>query len=301
MGYVTIDEIAVSWGISTRQVRSYCASGRVAGAKFEHGAWLIPEGAEKPSRKVRAKQAKFRSVLAVLDAERKSKLSGGIYHQLQIDFTYNSNHMEGSRLTHEQTRWIFETKTVGKISAEVPVDDIIETANHFSAVDTVIASAKSMLTESYIKRLHAILKSGTADSGKEWFAVGDYKRLENTVGVLDTTPPDKVAAEMKKLLMWYRKTEHSFEDIAEFHVRFERIHPFQDGNGRIGRLIMLKECLKYGITPILVLDRMRQYYYLGLQEWQKNDKQRARLLDTFRAGQDLFIEMLRHFGHDLTI
>ena len=301
MGYVTIDEIAVSWGISTRQVRSYCASGRVAGAKFEHGAWMIPEGAEKPSRKVRAKQAKFRSVLAVLDAERKSKLSGGIYHQLQIDFTYNSNHMEGSRLTHEQTRWIFETKTVGKISADVPVDDIIETANHFSAVDTVIASAKSMLTESYIKRLHAILKSGTADSGKEWFAVGDYKRLENTVGGLDTTPPDKVEAKMKKLLMWYRKTEHSFEDIAEFHVRFERIHPFQDGNGRIGRLIMLKECLKYGITPILVLDGMRQYYYLGLQEWQKNDKQRARLLDTFRAGQDLFIEMLRHFGHDLTI
>ena len=301
MRYATIDEIAVSWGISTRQVRSYCASGRVAGAKFEHGAWMIPEGAEKPSRKVRAKQAKFRSVLAVLDAERKSKLSGGIYHQLQIDFTYNSNHMEGSRLTHEQTRWIFETKTVGKISAEVPVDDIIETANHFSAVDTVIASARSMLTESYIKRLHAILKSGTADSGKEWFAVGDYKRLENTVGGLDTTPPDKVEAEMKKLLMWYRKTAHSFEDIAEFHVRFERIHPFQDGNGRIGRLIMLKECLKYGIMPILVLDRMRQYYYLGLQEWQKNDKQRARLMDTFRAGQDLFIEMLRHFGHDLTI
>ena len=301
MVYVTIDEIAVSWGISTRQVRSYCASGRVAGAKFEHGAWMIPEGAEKPSRKVRAKQAKFRSVLAVLDAERKSKLSGGIYHQLQIDFTYNSNHMEGSRLTHEQTRWIFETKTVGKISAEVPVDDIIETANHFSAVDTVIASARSMLTESYIKRLHAILKSGTADSGKEWFAVGDYKRLENTVGGLDTTPPDKVEAKMKKLLMWYRKTAHSFEDIAEFHVRFERIHPFQDGNGRIGRLIMLKECLKYGIMPILVLDRMRQYYYLGLQEWQKNDKQRARLLDTFRAGQDLFIAMLRRFGHDLTI
>lgn len=301
MGYVTIDEIALNWGISTRQVRSYCASGRVAGAKFEHGAWLIPEGAEKPSRKVRAKQAKFRSVLAVLDAERKSKLSGGIYHQLQIDFTYNSNHMEGSRLTHEQTRWIFETKTVGKISAEVPVDDIIETANHFSAVDTVIASARSMLTESYIKRLHAILKSGTADSGKEWFAVGDYKRLENTVGGLDTTPPDKVEAKMKKLLMWYRKTAHSFEDIAEFHVRFERIHPFQDGNGRIGRLIMLKECLKYGIMPILVLDRMRQYYYLGLQEWQKNDKQRARLLDTFRAGQDLFIAMLRRFGHDLTI
>lgn len=301
MGYVTIDEIALSWGISTRQVRSYCASGRVAGAKFEHGAWLIPEDAEKPNRKTRARLAKFRSVWAVLDAERKSKLSGGIYHQLQIDFTYNSNHMEGSRLTHEQTRWIFETKTIGKINAEIPVDDIIETANHFSAVDTVIASARSMLTESYIKRLHAILKSGTADSGKEWFAVGDYKRLENTVGGLDTTPPDKVEAEMKKLLAWYRKTEHSFEDITEFHVRFERIHPFQDGNGRIGRLIMLKECLKYGITPILVLDRMRQYYYLGLQEWQKNDKQRARLLDTFRAGQDLFIEMLRHFGHDLTI
>ena len=300
MRYATIDEIAVSWGISTRQVRSYCASGRVQGAKFERGSWLIPEGAEKPSRKVRTRQTKFRSVLAVLDAERKSKLSGGIYHQLQIDFTYNSNHMEGSRLTHEQTRWIFETKTIGKINAEVPVDDIIETANHFSAVDTVIASARAMLTESYIKRLHAILKSGTADSGKEWFAVGDYKRLENTVGGLDTTSPGKVKAEMKKLLVWYRKTAHSFEDIAEFHVRFEKIHPFQDGNGRIGRLIMLKECLKYGITPILVLDKMRQYYYLGLQEWQKNDKQRARLLDTFRAGQDLFIEMFRHFGHDLS-
>ncbi|MBO7448298.1 cell filamentation protein Fic, partial [bacterium] len=192
MRYATIDEIAVSWGISTRQVRSYCASGRVAGAKFEHGAWMIPEGAEKPSRKVRAKQAKFRSVLAVLDAERKSKLSGGIYHQLQIDFTYNSNHMEGSRLTHDQTRWIFETKTIGKINADISVDDIVETANHFRAVDTVIASAKSALTETYVKRLHAILKSGTADSCKDWFSVGEYKRLENTVGGMDTTPPEKV-------------------------------------------------------------------------------------------------------------
>lgn len=297
MVYVTIDEIAVSWGISTRQVRSYCASGRVAGAKFEHGAWMIPEGAEKPSRKVRAKQAKFRSVLAVLDAERKSKLSGGIYHQLQIDFTYNSNHMEGSRLTHDQTRWIFETKTIGKINADISVDDIVETANHFRAVDTDIASAKSALTETYVKRLHAILKSGTADSCKDWFSVGEYKRLENTVGGMDTTPPEKVKKEMKKLLFWYGKSKHTFEDIAEFHVRFEKIHPFQDGNGRIGRLIMLKECLKYGIAPILILDKTRGFYYLGLSEWQNDTKRRERLLDVFRSGQDIFIAMLRHYGH----
>ena len=173
MNYLTIDEAASKWGITPRQVRDYCAKGRIPGTTLIGKAWRIPADAEKPSRKSR-RRAEPKSVLDILEAERKARIPGGLYHRLQIDFTYNSNHMEGSRLTHEQTRWIFETMTVGEIGANVPVDDIVETANHFRAVDLVLATANAALTERYVKRLHAVLKSGTSDSRKDWFAVGDY-------------------------------------------------------------------------------------------------------------------------------
>lgn len=296
MNYMTIEETAAKWNVSPRQVRGYCASGRVEGAMFEQGEWRVPADAAKPARKSRVRPPS-KSISAILGAERKAKMPGGIYHRLQIDFTYNSNRIEGSRLTHEQTRWIFETRTVGEIGADVPVDDIIETANHFHCIDTVIASAGAALTERYIKRLHAILKGGTTDSRNDWFAVGDYKRVANVVGDRDTTAPKNVRREMAELLSWYGTTTPAFEDIVEFHVRFESIHPFQDGNGRVGRLIALKEFLKHGMTPFIIMDEMRRFYYLGLQEWQGRAHSRSRLLDVFRTGQDIFAAQLRRFGH----
>lgn len=293
MDFMTIEEIAAKWGITPRQVRSYCANNRIAGATLEHGEWRIPANAAKPERKRR--RTFPTTILGVLEAERSSRISGGLYHRLQIDITYNSNHIEGSRLTREQTRWIFETKTIGEIGPDVPVDDIVETANHFRAVDKVIMTASSALTEAYIKRLHEILKSGTTDSRKEWFAVGDYKRLDNVVGEMETCPAKNVRREMAKLLDWWKGAEKSLENLLDLHVRFEQIHPFQDGNGRVGRLILLKECLKYGITPFIIADDMRKFYYLGLQEWRKGS--RLRLLDTCRTAQDIFIVGLRKFGH----
>ena len=230
-----------------------------------------------------------------MEAERASRISGLLYHRLQIDFTYNSNHIEGSRLTHEQTRWIFETKTIGEIDAGIPVDDIVETANHFRAIDRVISTAKAALTEAYIKRLHEILKSGTTDSRKEWFAVGEYKRLDNVVGDMETCAVKDVPYNMRLLLDWWKQADKTFENLLDLHVRFEKIHPFQDGNGRVGRLILLKECFKYGITPFIITDEMRQFYYLGLQEWRRGS--RLRLLETCRSGQDFFIMDLQKFGY----
>ena len=293
MDFLTIDEIAARWGITPRQVRSYCADNRIAGATLERGEWRIPANASKPERKRR--RTFPTTVLGVLEAERSSRISGGLYHRLQIDITYNSNHIEGSRLTHEQTRWIFETKMIGEIGADVPVDDIVETANHFRAVDRVITTASSALTEAYIKRLHEILKSGTSDSRKDWFAVGEYKRLDNVVGEMETCPAKDVPREMAKLLAWWKGADKTLANLLDLHVRFEQIHPFQDGNGRVGRLILLKECLKYNITPFIIADDMRKFYYLGLQEWRQG--RRARLLDTCRTAQDVFIIGLRKFGH----
>lgn len=293
MKVCTIEEIAQRWGITPRQVRYYCAKGRIPDAVFLGGEWKIPVGARKPERKRRTSTPK--TILDVLKAERASRLSGSLYHRLQIDFAYNSNHIEGSRLTHEQTRWIFETKTIGEIGADVPIDDIVETANHFRVVDQVILSAKATLSESYIKRLHGLLKSGTTDSRKDWFAVGDYKRLENVVGEMETCPVKDVHRKMSQLLAWWNSADKTFENLLDLHVRFEEIHPFQDGNGRIGRLILLKECLKYNITLFIIAERMRKFYYLGLQEWRKGE--RIRLLDTCRTAQDLFLMALRKFGY----
>ena len=292
--YISVDECAKKLNISARSVRNYCAAGRIAGAKLVGKTWFVPADAVKPVRKQRFDQIP-QSVAGILKMEMESKMKGGLYHRLQIDFTYNTNHIEGSRLTHEQTRWIFETQTIGDLPPDIKLDDVFETSNHFRCIDKVIATCGAALTEAYIKDLHRILKTGTSDAAKPWFAVGDYKKLENVVGDMDTCPAKKVHSEIVKLLKRYAASSKSFEDIVDFHVRFERIHPFQDGNGRVGRLILLKECLKNGYTPFVISENIKQFYYLGLQDWRFG--RRARLLDTCRTGQDVFALGLRQFGH----
>ena len=292
MRYLSVTEIAKKWEVSERSVRNYCAQGRVNGAFITGKIWKIPENAEKPERINKRKEVKI-TLLDILKEQKASKYSGGIYHKTQIELTYNSNHMEGSRLTHDQTRYIFETNTIGVEKEVLNVDDVIETVNHFHCIDIIIDSARAVLTEKFIKDLHFILKNGTSDSRKDWFAVGDYKKLPNEVGGMDTTIPEEVADKMKTLLMEYNaKEEKQFEDILDFHVKFERIHPFQDGNGRIGRLIMFKECLKNNIVPFIVDDNLKMFYYRGLKEWA-NEK--GYLTDTCLAAQDKYKAYLDYF------
>lgn len=284
MNYISVAEIAKKWGVSERAVRNYCAEGRVAGAILEGKTWKIPENVEKPVRKKREDASN--TLLDILKEEKKAKLRGGIYHRVQVDLTYNSNHIEGSRLTHDQTRYIYETNTIGIVDEAVRVDDIIETANHFRCIDFIIDKANANLSETLIKQLHYLLKSGTSDSRKDWFAVGEYKKLPNEVGGMDTTMPEDVAEEIKSLLTWYNSLENvTLEDIIEFHVRFEKIHPFQDGNGRVGRLIMFKECLKNNIVPFIIDENHKLFYYRGLKEWTR---ERGYLVDTCLSAQDNF-------------
>lgn len=233
------------------------------------------------------------TLLDILQEQKKSKYTGGIYHKTQIDLTYHSNHMEGSRLTHDQTRYIFETNTICAENEVLNVDDVIETVNHFRCIDMIIDHAKAALTEKFIKELHRTLKNGTSDSRKDWFAVGGYKRLPNEVGGIGTALPEEVAGKMKALLAEYQaKEKKTFEDILDFHVRFERIHPFQDGNGRVGRLIMFKECLKYHIVPFIIEDSLKLFYYRGLKEW---DNERGYLMDTCLTAQDRYKAYLDYF------
>lgn len=292
--YMTIKEASLLWNVSERSVRNYCALGRVEGAMLEGGVWKIPADAKKP---VRANEKENKNyLLERLREEKKHRIKGGIYHKLQIDFTYNSNHMEGSELTHDQTRCIFETRTVGveSVNEAIKVDDIIETINHFSMIDRVIDFANYPLSEAFIKELHKILKTGTSDSRLPYFKVGDYKRRANAVGNIETTSPRLVAIEMKKLVDEYNKKEkHSFEEIIEFHVQFERIHPFQDGNGRVGRLIAFKECLKNNLVPFLILDSKKMFYYRGLTNW---NQERGWLIDACLDGQDAVKAYLDYFG-----
>lgn len=283
MQYLSVAEMAKKWDVSERSVRNYCAHGRVLGAFLTGKTWNIPENAEKPER-TNKKKEKPTTLLDVLQDEKANKYAGGIYHKTQIDLTYNSNHMEGSRLTHDQTRYIFETNTIGIEKEVLNVDDVIETANHFRCIDIIIDHAKLALTEKFIKELHLILKNGTSDSRKDWFAVGDYKKMPNEVGGMETALPEEVADRMKKLLSEYNnKEEKTFDDILDFHVKFERIHPFQDGNGRVGRLIMFKECLKYNIVPFIIEDNLKMFYYRGLKEW---DNEKGYLTDTCLTAQD---------------
>lgn len=292
MNYTSVIEAAKKWNLSQRSVRHYCAEGRVPGAVLVGKLWMIPEDAEKPIRKTRSDAAP-ETLLDVLRREKNASLSGGIYHKIQIELTYNSNHMEGSRLTHDQTRYIFETNTIGVTDRHVNVDDIVETSNHFRCIDLVIENAASLLTEGFIKELHRVLKNGTSDSRKSWFAVGDYKKLPNEVGGRDTALPENVAAEMKALLKSYNgEKKKTFESILDFHYRFERIHPFQDGNGRVGRLILFKECLRNGIVPFIIDEELKMFYYRGLSEWPR---ERGFLTDTCLAAQDKFKEYLEYF------
>ena len=292
MGYISVKAASEKWGITERVVRQYCADGRVSGAFITGKTWNIPDYAEKPERKPRERKTPG-DLLGRLRMEKEERISGGIYHKVQIDLTYNSNHIEGSRLTHDQTRYIFETNTLDAPDGSVNVDDILETVNHFRCIDYVIDEARRPLSESMIKELHRILKTGTADSRKNWFAVGEYKRLPNEVGGRETTAPEEVAKKMKELLLEYRsRSSVSLDDLLDFHHRFESIHPFQDGNGRVGRLILLKECLRNGIVPFIIEDDMKMFYYRGLQEWRS---ERGYLRDTCLAAQDRFKTYLDYY------
>ena len=292
MRYLSVADTAKKWNISERSVRNYCAQGRVEGAFLTGKTWRIPENAVKPERSNK-KVKPPTTLLDILQDEKTNKYSGGIYHKTQIDLTYNSNHMEGSRLTHDQTRYIFETNTIGIEKEVLNVDDVIETANHFRCIDKILDHAKATLSEKFIKELHLILKNGTSDSRKDWFAVGDYKKLPNEVGGVPTALPEDVADRMKELLAEYNgKVKVSFEDILDFHVKFERIHPFQDGNGRVGRLIMFKECLKYNIVPFIIEDNLKMFYYRGLKEW---DEEKGYLMDTCLTAQDQYKAYLDYF------
>lgn len=289
MEYISVSAFAEQHGVSERTVRNYCASGKIPGAFLTGKTWNIPVDASLPKRAMGC----VMPLLAVLREQRQMRLKGGIYHRTQIDLTYNSNHIEGSRLTHDQTRHIFETNTIGVTGVSINVDDIIETMNHFRCIDVIIDRADERLSEAFIKELHQILKNGTSDSQRDWFAVGDYKRLPNEVGGNDTTQPEDVRREMKALLQEYNsKRSKTLEDIIDFHHRFECIHPFQDGNGRVGRLVMFKECLAHGHVPFIITDDLKLFYYRGLQHWPCI---KGYLLDTCLIAQDRYKELLSYF------
>ena len=292
MNYLSVAETAKKWNISERSVRNYCAQERIPGAVLIGKTWHIPENAEKPARS-NGKKTPVKTLLSILQEEKRTKYAGSIYHKTQIDLTYNSNHIEGSRLTHDQTRYIFETNTICVENEVLNVDDVIETSNHFRCIDLIIDHAASTLSEHFIKKLHHILKTSTSDSRKDWFTVGEYKRLPNEVGGMQTSLPEEVADKMKALLSDYNAVpKKTLDDILDFHVRFERIHPFQDGNGRVGRLIMFKECLKYNIVPFIIEENLKLFYYRGLKEWY-NEK--GYLTDTCLTAQDKYKAYLDYF------
>ncbi len=292
MKYISVSAFAKKWNISERTLRHYCATDKIKGAFLTGKTWNIPEDARLPE-KGNKKKFSNNPLLNQLKEQRDMKLNGGIYHRTQIELTYNSNRIEGSKLTQEQTRFIFETNTIGAFKESINVDDIIETTNHFRCIDLVIDKAKSKLTESFIKELHFLLKSGTSDSRKDWFNVGAYKKLPNEVGGNETSAPKDVSVEMKNLLANYHKPKQkTIEHLIDFHQKFEIIHPFQDGNGRVGRLIMFKECLANNIVPFIIDDDLKLFYYRGLQEW---NNVKEYLLDTCLTAQDSYKKTLKYF------
>lgn len=290
MTYISVAAAAKEWNLSERSVRNYCAIGKIPDAVLAGKTWQIPENAEKPKR-INAKAEN--ALLSALREEKKQQRKGGIYNKVQVDLTYNSNHIEGSRLTHDQTRYIFETNTIGFENGAVNVNDVVETANHFRCIDMLIDNAMYTLSETFIKRLHLTLKNGTSDSRKDWFAVGEYKHIPNEVGGRDTTAPEEVESEIFKLLSDYNAvSNHTLEQIIAFHHDFECIHPFQDGNGRIGRLILFKECLKNNIVPFIIEYDLKMVYYRGLHEW---NREHGYLMDTCLTAQDRFKAYLDYF------
>lgn len=292
MKFLSVAQTAQKWNLSERTVRNYCANGKIPDAFLTGKKWNIPENAERP-KKAKKSTPPPRTLLEVLKAEKASKIKGGIYHKIQVELTYNSNHIEGSKLTHDQTRYIFETNTIGITDSAVNIDDIVETANHFKCIDTVIDNAAKPLSETFIKQLHLTLKSGTSDSRKDWFVVGDYKKYPNEVGGKITVLPEKVPESIKLLISEYNKIkDKTFNDIIRFHYEFECIHPFQDGNGRIGRLILFKECLKNNIVPFIIDENLKMFYYRGLNEWKS---EKGYLIDTCLTAQDKFKKYLEYF------
>ena len=289
MEYLSVAEFAAQHGVSERTVRNHCTTGKIAGAFLTGKTWNIPADAALPKRGA----SRVMPLLAALREQKQMRLKGGIYHRTQIDLTYNSNHIEGSRLTHDQTRHIFETNTIGATDTVINVDDVIETTNHFHCIDLIIDRAEERLSEAFIKELHRTLKSGTSDSRRDWFAVGDYKRLPNEVGGNETTAPEDVHHEIRALLQAYNaKRDKSLEDIIDLHHRFECIHPFQDGNGRVGRLIMFKECLTNGHVPFIITDELKMFYYRGRQHWPTI---KGYLMDTCLTAQDNYKALLNYF------
>ena len=289
MEYISVLQFAEKYGISERTARNYCATGKIDGAFLTGKTWNIPADALVPHRR----KQHISPLLQRLREEKETGLRGGIYHRTQINLTYNSNHMEGSRLTEEQTRYIFETNTLGITSENTRIDDILETVNHFRCIDYIIDHASDTITENHLKQLHLILKTNTSDSQKSWFVVGDYKKLANEVGGNETIPPEQVRAHIRKLLSEYNSVKKvQFDDILNFHVQFERIHPFQDGNGRVGRLLMFWQCLQSGHVPFIITEELRLYYYRGLQNWGHID---GYLRDTCLTAQDRFKTLLDYF------
>lgn len=292
MKFLSVAQTAQKWNLSERTVRNYCANSKIPDAFLAGKTWNIPENAERP-KKAKKSTPPPRTLLEVLKAEKSSKIKGGIYHKIQVELTYNSNHIEGNKLTHDQTRYIFETNTIGITDSAVNIDDIVETANHFKCIDTVIDNAAKPLSETFIKQLHLTLKNGTSDSRKDWFAVGDYKKYPNEVGGKITVLPEKVPESIKLLISEYNKIkDKTFNDIIRFHYEFECIHPFQDGNGRIGRLILFKECLKNNIVPFIIDENLKMFYYRGLNEWKS---EKGYLIDTCLTAQDKFKKYLEYF------
>lgn len=289
MKYISVSQFAEKHGIRERTARNYCATGKIDGAFLTGKTWNIPAEAIIPKRS----KIKVSPLLAALREQKETKLKGGIYHRTQIDLTYNSNHIEGSRLTKEQTRYIFETNTLGITTESTRIDDILETVNHFRCVDYVIDHATDKITEAHIKQLHLLLKTNTSDSQKSWFAVGDYKRLANAVGEEETAQPKEVHRQMKSLLAEYNaKKQIKFDDLLDFHVRFERVHPFQDGNGRVGRLLLFWQCLQTNIVPFIITEDLRLFYYRGIQNWGKIN---CYLRDTCLTAQDNFKALLEYY------
>lgn len=295
MKYISVVDFAEKHGVSERTARNYCAVGKIDGALLIGKTWSIPEDAVLPQRK--RKTTEVMPLLLVLREQKEMKHKGGIYHRTQIDLTYNSNHIEGSRLSREHTRYIFETNTIGIEGESISVDDIIETTNHFRCIDIIIERAHERLSEGIIKELHSVLKSGTSDSRKDWFVVGEYKRLPNEVGGNATVLPENVSKEMKTLLLhgYNSKKVKNIDDILDFHQRFEAIHPFQDGNGRVGRLVMFKECLANGIVSFIITEELKMFYYRGLQQWPNV---REYLRDTCLTAQDNYKSILDYFRID---
>ncbi len=281
---LTKTALANEIGISSRTIAKISKGEKIANKVLEKIAVYLDCNPEELYRSI-----SDNALLQILRDEKSIGMAGGLYHELQVRMTYNSNHIEGSKLSEDQTRMIFETSTVD-VGEGIPVDDIIETVNHFRAIDYVIDHVEDSLTGDIIKELHRILKQNTKDSTLAWFAVGDYKKRANVVGGKETTKPKEVAAKMEALFSDYESQESvAIENIIEFHYRFERIHPFQDGNGRVGRLIALKECLCYGIVPFIIEDSKKMFYYRGLLEWES---EKGYLIDTCLDGQDTFKKLM---------